>query len=80
MKNKQCQNCGEVKPCIKEYIYSSILPIPPFFREHIWVCKECYEAKNIIYKKQEAEELEKQRLIKLNWVKERDKLLKNTRR
>ena len=66
----ECSYCGERKLCRKEYTELSLLN---FFN---WICKDCDKVRVIIRNEERIAELKKQRQRQANWIKVRDKILK----
>jgi len=81
----ECLYCGEIKLCRMTNMNSILYSIMGFictdpYISHDWICKDCDEAKAIIRNRERLMELKKQKINQINWIKERDKLLKENRK
>jgi hypothetical protein len=73
-----CDTCGENKPCMKVDTSMGLRGLPKEWHGvmYEWICKECQEAEEIIKRYSDIKEAEEKKQKQLNWIKERDKILK----
>jgi len=77
----ECSYCGERKLCRKEGmdplgLGKNIEWVGVKLISYNWICEECDKANTIIRNEERLEKLKQQKQNQLNWIKERDKLLK----
>ena len=77
----ECSYCGERKLCRKESMeplgLGEILEWKyNRLESYNWICQDCDKAKAIIRNEERLNRLKKQKQHQVNWIKERDKILK----
>ena len=69
----ECSTCGEYTLCRKNIVYCDLAARYGYDE---WICQKCDNAKKIINDERIKESKRKEKQNQLNWIKERDRILK----